>query len=58
MEKSPTPSIADLNNAFRKTCELFLTPGILFLLDLDCLLRAVRECEISSENDPYGTLWQ
>jgi uncharacterized protein DUF3768 len=55
MEESPTPSIADLNDAFRKTCEPFLTPGILFLPALDSLLQAVREYEdFTSENDPYG----
>ena len=55
MEKSPTPSIADLNDAFRKTCEPFLTPGILFLPALDSLLRAVREYEdFTPADDPYG----
>ncbi len=55
MEKDPKPSIAALNDAFRRVCHPFLTPGVMFLPDLEGLIGAVRDYDdFTPDNDPYG----
>lgn len=55
VEQDPKPSTADLNDAFRKTCNPFLTPGATCLPDLEGLIGAVRDFDdFTPDNDPYG----
>ena len=55
MELGHTPSLADLNDAFRKACTPFLTPGVMFLPDVPGLVQAVRDSDdFNPDNDPYG----
>ncbi len=56
-EQLPSPNpIAELNNAFRRTTrELFLTPGVQALPDVEGLVGAVRTFnQFTPDNDPYG----
>ena len=53
-EQLPRDSIADRNDAFRRTCVPFLTQGAFYLPDVDLVIRAVREYDdFDSGNDPY-----
>lgn len=55
METGPNPSLADLNDAFRRTCTPFVTPGIMLLRNVPGLIQTVRAYDdFNSDNDPYG----
>ena len=55
MELGRTPSLADLNDAFRKTCNPLATPGVLAFRDVPGLVQAVRDFDtFTPDNDPYG----
>lgn len=55
MEFGRKLTLADLNDAFRKACMPFLTPGVMVLPDVHGLIQAVRDFnDFNPDNDPYG----
>src|SRR5690348_6317237 len=55
-EFDPKPSVADLNDAFRRSGQgVVATQGVAALDSLDCLLEAVRTYDnFTPDNDPYA----
>lgn len=54
-EQAPTPSIADLNDAFRRSGQFLATPALLELPDQAGLFAAVVNYDdFDTGNDPYG----
>ena len=56
METEPAATIAQLNDAFRKSGQnILLTPGTQALPDIPGLVKAVQDFDtFTPDNDPYG----